>query len=146
MPNYCENNLSIEGPIAECEDFMKNIKSSEEEVCFEILLPVPKNVEDSEEWFVDNYGTKWNGLNSEFFSNEVSFYTAWSPPQPFFDTVSKMYPNLLFTLTYIESGMDFAGIAIFKNGNRLRDEYDSCGSELAREIFGDDYIDQYFAN
>lgn len=73
MPNYCENNLSIEGPIAECEDFMKNIKSSEEEVCFEILLPVPKNVEDSEEWFVDNYGTKWNGLNSEFFSNEVSF-------------------------------------------------------------------------
>lgn len=38
-----------------------------------------------------------------------SFLTAWSPPTPWVQTASKLYPQLEFQLTWAEPGNDFAG-------------------------------------
>ena len=144
MPNDCLNNLEVSGNNIEIEDFMKKISDSDKEVCFDILLPSPSDTKDICEWNIDNYGTKWNGYESQFNNEGVSFYTAWSTPLVFFDTVSKKFPDLTFTLTYFEPGCDFSGITIFNNGFRIRDEWDTCQSEVSREIFGNEFIDSFF--
>lgn len=146
MPNDCLNNLEVSGNKAEVEDFMKKISDSDKEVCFDILLPSPSDTKDILDWNVDNYGTKWNGYESQFNDEYVSFFTAWSPPLNFFDTVSKKYPDLTFTLTCFEPGCDFFGITIFNNGSRIRDDWDICDSELSREIFGNEFVDSLFYN
>jgi len=146
MPNYCENQLSIEGKWEKVEDFMSLLKDENNEVCFKNILPMPSDIEDWYHWSIDNYGTKWDGgFESNFNGDEVSFYTAWSPPLAFFDTASKQFSGLTFTLIYFESGCDFCGVTVFENGKRIRDEYDICDSQLARELFGEEYIDEYFA-
>lgn len=143
MANYCNNFLELDCSFEESKEFLNNIKDSEGEVNFEILFPMPDNVEDPFKWGEDNWGTEGNGGSGSTFSyNTVSFYTAWTPPIEFLDTVSKQYPNIIFTLYYFEPGCDFAGIAIIQNGKRKEDCWDTCDSQLARDLFGNEFIEE----
>ena len=42
------------------------------------------------------------------------FYTAWSPPIEFLQTVAVQWPALHFVLAYEEPGMGFKGLAKFQ--------------------------------
>lgn len=147
MPNYCENNLLIEGKHEKVTEVLELLKGDDNEVTFEKILPIPKDVENCREWCLENYDTKWNGgCDSYFFDDTVSFYTAWSPPLVFFERTSKQFSELTFTLVYFEAGCDFCGISIFKNGSRIYEDSDTCDSKLARELFGEEYINEYYSD
>lgn len=93
-------------------------------------------------WRHDNWGTKWdvdkNDSNliqqirdywwdgskdaddleilAEKWQSGFYFWTAWSPPVPFVDFASKIFPTLTFNLKYFEGGNVFAGEIEVRNG------------------------------
>ena len=72
-----------------------------------------------------NWGCKWGasdpGVLSEWEGHvEYEFYTAWSPPIEFLQTVAVQWPALVFVLVYEEPGMGFKGIAKFQGDDQGR--------------------------
>lgn len=140
MPNWCFNNLIVEGDLNELKDFKsKTIKESDNgglKFTMEELLPTPKNMlEDTGvmpawyNWRVNNWGTKWDVDTHNIEENngdslQVSYNTAWSPNEPFVKYASEKYPNLKFKLTFEEPGMNFCGILVCKNGEIVEAETD----------------------
>jgi hypothetical protein len=70
--------------------------------------------DNSLDWARENWGTKWNpeseaqcdfGLT---FMN-VDFNTAWSPPEPIYNKLCELFPNLDIKWHYSEPGADYAG-------------------------------------
>ena len=93
-------------------------------------------------WRIKNWGTKWDVYDSGSFLSvdgstpevenvmeiienihnhviRVSFLSAWSPPEEGICTISKGYPELLFTLIFCEAGNGFAGETVFMDGKEL---------------------------
>ena len=77
------------------------------------------------EWCRKNWGTKWGIYNSSLNSQKLtgkkgrltySFQSAWSPPLPIIDAMSKRFPSLHFRLKWFESGMAVKGIYVVQNG------------------------------
>ena len=73
------------------------------------------------DWRVRNWGTKWDVTDyycsvkdaTEFV---CTFSTAWAPPVNWMQYVSKLYPKLVFRISYIEEGMQFCGVSDAING------------------------------
>jgi hypothetical protein len=66
------------------------------------------------DWNIANWGCKWDisegGVNNkEEGVFECSFDTPWGPPDAFIRKVIEMFPNLFFSLQFIEEGCAFAG-------------------------------------
>ena len=76
------------------------------------------------DWNLTHFGCKWDigGRDADqasvVGSDEVSafFLSPWSPPIVGLQAVSQHYPEATFTFTYGEEGNDFAGVAVFRNG------------------------------
>ena len=101
---------------------------------------VPDDPNDEKAWFqsnnwydwnVRNWGTKWDVANSdedsypetELMTDEeiklqYSFNTAWSPPIPVINLLSKQYPSLNFNLDF-EEETGWGGEVEFTDGNML---------------------------
>ena len=64
-------------------------------------------------WCVNNWGTKWDvsELDIEYDEEmlELTFSTAWSPPEGVMQVLKDKYPDLGFTCFYDEPGMEVAG-------------------------------------
>ena len=99
MPNWVTNYLTVEKEIAK-----EYILNKENEVDFEILCPMPKELENTDapcmpneellekygasnwyDWHVKNWGTKWNASNTyvEDLGDgrvRIEFDTPWSTP------------------------------------------------------------------
>lgn len=93
-------------------------------------------------WCIKNWNTKWNFCDIEIvdeYSNEedepedpeygliYTFSTAWAPPIPVIEKMSKDFPDLRFELHYYERGMAYQGVIIWKGGEVLfkeESEYD----------------------
>lgn len=76
------------------------------------------------DWCSKNWGTKWGDCDTVLEDQEPAklkfrFNTAWSPPEPALDKMSKKWPMLKFSLRYYECGMGFKGSLILKNGEVL---------------------------
>tara|TARA_B100001996_G_scaffold378264_1_gene362171 strand:+ start:2258 stop:2905 length:648 start_codon:yes stop_codon:yes gene_type:complete len=78
---------------------------------------------DGYQWCLDNWGSKWGDCDTisrgegEYMGVPNHYYTyqtAWSPSD--FKKISLDYPELWFCNVYYESGMMFAGVDIFHNG------------------------------
>lgn len=73
-------------------------------------------------WSLKNWGCKWNSSNTMVFISkdwskaEIVFDTPWSPPTTLIRSLSLLYPNLEFELSYEETGMDFGGVITYVNG------------------------------
>ena len=95
------------------------------------------------EWNIANWGTKWDVYeNTEISRDEwrLNFDTAWSPPIPFVEKLSKLYPTLTFTVAYSEQGSAFFGTTVIQNGNIIsQEDYE------ARVIYGEDGENGYCA-
>ena len=121
---------------------------------------VPK---DGEEWFtsnnwydwnVRNWGTKWDVAvensdeypetqildEGELFIN-YKFDTAWAPPVPAIEKLSKQHSRVVFTLDY-EEETSWGGEIVFRNGIMDQtSQYEfrcECGEEFAEEPELDD--------
>ena len=60
-------------------------------------------------------------LKKFFIEHEAiyNFLTAWSPPINWLVETSKKYPDLKFSINYIEHGCDFRGTEIYQNGKNI---------------------------
>ena len=134
MPNWCSNTLTITGPRGGCAAFKEKatglcpwLKPEETEVemlNFHSLVPVPEEVLKAgyeaagEDWERENWGCKWGADGTTIVDEGAcityEFYTAWSPPIEFLQTVAVQWPALVFVLAYEEPGIGFKGIAKFQ--------------------------------
>ena len=79
-------------------------------------FPDGKNDDRWYHWNIQNWGTKWDitadSVEIELEDSEmleVSFDTAWAPPEPICKRLREMFPDLTFSWFYDEPGMEFAG-------------------------------------
>ena len=138
MPNICNNELTITGPVAQVKRFKKKARWGEgnEALCnnsenndFQCskIVPIPNAETDLREF----YGTKWNciGTLTSYEFNigqnwaEITYNieSAWSPPLEWLRKASIRFPKLTFTMDYEEYGMCFCGTATAEKGE-LSDE------------------------
>jgi hypothetical protein len=74
------------------------------------------------DWCVDKWGTKWGDCDTELHNDasdghlDMTFQSAWSPPVDGIIEISKMFPDLVFMMSWAEEGMDFYGGCAIKNG------------------------------
>ena len=90
------------------------------------------------DWCNANWGTKWDIEASDFEEvskgdYQISFDTAWAPPEGVIETLSKEFPALSFSLYYCEPGCSFAGVDVYEDGC-LADRNDTGDMEEARGI------------
>ena len=76
-------------------------------------FPDGKNDDRWYHWCINNWGTKWDlsELDMEYDeeSLELTFSTAWSPPEGIIAELRDKYPDLGFSCFYDEPGMEAAG-------------------------------------
>ena len=76
-------------------------------------FPDGKNDDRWYYWCIDNWGTKGelSELDIEYDEEmlELTFSTAWSPPEGVMNRLKEKYPDLSFTCFYDEPGMEIAG-------------------------------------
>jgi hypothetical protein len=145
MPNWCSNTLTVLGKRKELVlfdiDRMKRMELNKEPtvegepITLELQLawysPIPEGyctLDDfsNDKWYmwcIENWGTKWDlGADDVLMKREnqyklvFSFETAWSPPVEGVQAISKLFPQLWFTLEYQEDGVCFKGFSDFQNG------------------------------
>ena len=93
----------------------EEIKNSDGEVVAETFnFPDGKNDDRWYHWCVENWGTKWepdmHGLEmSDYDSLEITFNTAWSPPEGVVEKLREKFPELSFQCFYDEPGCEIAG-------------------------------------
>ena len=152
MPNWCENNLIVEGPPKAVRAFVECVKDGENsELSFERLVPTPpaslddevarelgrtsagdpqqNNQPDWYHWRIKHWGTKWDANAVRVVEHqpdegriEYGFDTAWAPPESWLRTVAEMFPTLRFTLRYVEETMDFAGVIVCRGAEAVERE------------------------
>ena len=101
---------------------------------FRNIVPMPRIVRDSTkysvssddrtknaarnwyDWCIMNWGTKWNAYDTNVVGDAVIFDTAWSFPEPVILALSKLFPELTITCSYVDEGWNFAGVAAFWAG------------------------------
>lgn len=128
MPNWCNNFLTIDAPTKELlQEFWSKV-DGEEPFSFYYWFPIPEEQLDNWfEWSYENWGTKWD-VDCPHIQDKsdtkisIRFNTAWSPPRAFLLKVSKDYPQLKFTLSYDEIGMDYFGFYEIQDGEIVNNE------------------------
>ena len=103
-------------------------------------------------WQSENWGTKWD-IGEDCYvhfdpddSLSMDFDTAWGPPLAFFEQASEKYPDLTFEISFIETGMGFAGRSAFRDGETIeKAEADSNSSTFKEDLHrcGFNYEDFY---
>ena len=66
------------------------------------------------DWRCQNWDTKWDAYDVEFVDEdpdqfEVTFNTAWSPPEAICDKIREDYPDISVSWFYDEPGCEIAG-------------------------------------
>ena len=66
------------------------------------------------DWRNQHWGTKWEAYDKELEhvdndSFQVTFNTAWAPPEPIAERLKEIFPDLYVQWFYDEPGMQVAG-------------------------------------
>ena len=77
-------------------------------------FPDGKNDDRWYHWNITNWGTKWDACNVEIdyadeSQIEISFDTAWSPPEPICERLREMFQDVNISWFFDEPGMQVAG-------------------------------------
>ena len=143
MPNWCYNSFQV---FDSSEDNTSIDKFLTHEDIKNGITPLTKYLPRSEyhstqegynnggyEWSIRNWGTKWAEHDLCFIDNvesfDFSFDSAWAPPIEGYQSISMMFPSLYFLHYWSEEGMQFAGCAIYHDGNIV----------FMKEIEGDEF-------
>ncbi|MEZ7892694.1 MAG: hypothetical protein QMC67_13195 [Candidatus Wallbacteria bacterium] len=164
MANHCINQLTLtsmsEDKVIEALEFIKKDKDNLEgetdgigTIDFNKILPEPLHTSKAawDRWCNKHWGTSRNAYDCVYDSDSqcITFNTAWTPPYRVIETLARRFPEVLFTLKYVESRMGFTGIYEFENGRMTLDniysvdEYcDDYGRELSKDLLGFDMFIQ----
>lgn len=145
MPNWCMNELTVDGKQEDIEAFIQKSGLNGDGFSFQNLVPMPEilrqdrgdrqksamdetGFKDWYDWSVANWGTKWDIDNNydvmyeEDTSIGISFQTAWASPLQFVKNVSTQFPTLTFTIKFDEAGCNFSGTYVYDNGSLTSQE------------------------
>ena len=123
MPNWCSNEVTMFGDaevIKEIVELMNTVNKDnpDESNAFDFnnLLPTPEDIGDEwYQWRVDNWGTKWNSVDTFADTTEdpeyiwYNFDTAWAPAKGIYEELTKRYPSVGIGWFYREPGVEIAG-------------------------------------
>lgn len=172
MPNWCYNHVEISGKKENIELILTKISMIEEkqesvlkEGVFETLIGRDENISkedyNNQGWYdhnISRYGTKWDVNKEDWMINQsievdgetatisTSFDTAWSPPIPFFTTLSEMY-GVVCTMESEESGNDFFCKIVIEEGMICEDStytYEEGVYRFQDDYFWNDYLSCQF--
>jgi hypothetical protein len=155
MPNWCNNELIIEGKPKDINKLMKAVEVTQSEATEDTyaqvfscqkVIPRPAGV-DWYEWNIANWGSKWDLSDprrddSEWENGIVrySFESAWSPVVEVISALAKEHKKLLFTYNYWEGGSDYWGEHEYKSGKEVSYEGGSindAGCERLEYLMGE---------
>ena len=129
MPNYCNNLLTVTGPRDDVDAFASHAAFEDSLLSLQRFCPEPDfgaigGRAAWYDWRVLHWGTKWDAdeVDCERISAtcvEYDFLTAWSPPVGAIQSAALQWPTLTFALHYAESGADFAGMMVLRDGECL---------------------------
>ena len=146
-PDYCLNALF---PVPqEIIDIGYSVDTKK--LGIEELLDWPNRFKDGYLWCIQNWGVKWD-ITIDYPEDPsgdmiYKFETAWGPPRPWVQKVSKDFPDLFFSIVFVEEGVYFAGLYEYENGVETCHDNYSLGSdavgyrEFVKATFGYDPID-----
>tara|TARA_R110002020_G_scaffold60229_1_gene163490 strand:+ start:479 stop:895 length:417 start_codon:yes stop_codon:yes gene_type:complete len=136
MPNWTQNELTVEGETKEVHRFLKHMG---EGFSFEKIIPMPEdcfkeNLGEAErkecaakgipnwyDWCRENWGTKWdcseveievwneNEVDDDFIWVTYQFKTAWAAPHPVIAKLKSDWPHLSFCGGYVHEGHEGCG-------------------------------------
>ena len=116
--NGSTTDFTLQTRVSSPEDLEVFVSKSEDGK-FTLETYYPYETSDGEwdyDWCVANWGTKWDieasSIEFEYEDEEqleISFDTAWSPPEPICYRLREMFKDLNFSWFYNEPGMEFAG-------------------------------------
>ena len=114
MPNWTANNVLFVGKEKQLKTLKDMLKSDENDFDFNNIVPMPKNiyrgslgtVEEEKygknnwyHWSIDNWGTKWNAVDTRVELNDGSLYytfdTAWDCPREIVNALMRMKKTIL---------------------------------------------------
>lgn len=151
MPNWCNNNIEITGPLDKIKALW-DAAQAEDSGLLNAMVPMPVELKNTRkgtngdavnwyDWAVTNWGTKWDveleGLEYKVGAKQARsdyaatingwFCSAWAPPIDCYNRFLEANPDFTVTASYYETGCDFAGF--YDNGDdehlaNLRDEYE----------------------
>jgi hypothetical protein len=167
MPNWCENELTVQGDPAYLTKIQEEVGGVDQDgaklaLSFATVVPCPADTTDVRDWNITHWGTKWeieecptvwnirpvvrdNPLEADCDEIALYFNTAWSPPIPIVEALATRYPEADFTLRYCEMGCVFAGYRQYIAGELTESadiEAEDDVRGFAEEWFGysfDDY-------
>jgi len=92
------------------------------------------------DWNISNWGTKWNSYDfyssySDSSSAEFKFSTAWSFPEPIFEKLTEMYPNLTFHVSCFDEGWNFAGRGFFSSKETTFEAVEAT-NDMYEDVYG----------
>lgn len=131
MPNWCKNNLRIKGNGEKVLELLEMMKDEDGQMTFNKLVPMPKELENTEaptpenmsekkkkyllekcgatnwyDWHCQNWGCKWDASESGFYQRGndwyISFETPWGPPTEFIKKVSEQFNKMTFELQFAD--------------------------------------------
>ena len=103
MPNWCMNSVKVSGEREDINAFKDLVTSEDCAFDFNKIIPMPKELEDTKDWCINNWGTKWNvsglvnPMEDEGDHIRYDFDTAWSPPQGIYHALQNKFPDLSIT-------------------------------------------------
>ncbi len=138
MPNHVTNRAKLIGEPSEIRRVMEAVKVDEVglgSLDFEKVIPLPDEVDDSYNWNISNWGTKWNSYGYENFetaenTDTISFLTAWSAPHLVIEKLSQMFPTVTIEHEWADEdiGMN-CGRRTYYNGEKVEEYYPDYGRE-----------------
>lgn len=148
MPNHITNRIKLIGEPSEVKRVMEAVKVDNTglgSLDFEKIIPMPADVDDSYNWCISNWGTKWNSYGYESIENPddsdtISFLTAWSAPHPVLEKLTAMFPSVTIEHEWADEDIGYnCGRRIYYDGERTEEYYPNCGregTEFAAEVIG----------
>ena len=138
MPNWCFNHLTVTGPAEDVARFQEQAAGfrpwhspeagqAPDLLNFHSLLPIPAEVLTAGyapagyNWERHHWGCKWGACHAALVDKWeggvfYEFDTAWSPPLPLVQHVSRVWPTLVFVLDYEDPRMGFKGVSRAEGG------------------------------
>jgi len=112
MPNWCWNNVTISHP--DKTKIAALVEELEKEKDCNLLHSIRPRLEESIDWCIRNWGTKWDvdvhdWEMDDFLDTRISiaFDSAWSPPIALYDYMTQQ--GFQIDALYFEEGEGFVG-------------------------------------
>jgi hypothetical protein len=112
----------------------------------EMVREFQESLEVGQDWYhwnIREWGTKWEISNASYESSPnrlvYSFCSAWSPPVSALDRLAKMFPDLVFTIRFLDEGDNFAGEIHWESGEQVFDTDLAINHGLKMEMYDECY-------